>query len=238
MGSWDETCSLTRTGIGGGDPCVRVRFEFPHGERGTYLAKIATGEFPGILEEDYRSVAGIDVGHYDDYGMMKEDYHVRPECDHAVWFHREAWDFAAAWARRSIGRDLTPADWYGVSDQMRRSFERQKAQAERAGVAVSPYVLEQLRPWPERMAEFAAMSRLGRWSRRSVWAYERGPQGWNEEWEVNAEVQALSRKLLGAPLLALQREMVADGDDPNEYPFHEADPRTVFPDLTPTPAAR
>lgn len=229
MGSWDESCRLTHVGIGSGDACVRVRVVVPEGKLPQLHQLIATGEFPWSTQ--WRWIKSIDFGHYDDYGRMKEDLGVDQESDHTIWFHQAAWDWAVEWAKADIDEPMNPRWWGGETPDQVKMWQNIIDTYTAMGKYIEPHILDYVKPWPERIGELLCVLRAGRWTRRNIWAYERGPQCWFEEWEANLELQRLSTKLLGKPLLKLHADMIADGDDPDTYPFNKRDPRKEFPSV-------
>ncbi len=86
MGSWDETCALTHTGIREGDPVVLVRITLDEG--GTRRVGSLTDTHLEWFFLLLPHVISIETGNYNDYGDIEGG---GPESTIKLFFHEDAW---------------------------------------------------------------------------------------------------------------------------------------------------
>jgi hypothetical protein len=109
MGSWQETCALTRVHIRHRDPVVAVVVR-PVTIGGTRIQLSPQDErdFFGSSSSRWRCIEYIDNGHYNDYGSLEEwaEPHPihHPAARDDIWmllFHERAWNLA-----QTLGPDI------------------------------------------------------------------------------------------------------------------------------------
>jgi hypothetical protein len=222
MGSWDETCALTHTGIREDDPVVLVRVKIEE----VHLRLVGhMGDAHQQLHYLWPYVRTVEAGAYDDYGDIKGLGLGSREDRDAIhlFFHEAAWDLAVAFVTAEQARD---ARWkkrngFEVRDELTVEamldrnptgdirFARDAVRF--AGIAAAADPTKQpeldfaraelqrlLDAIPARLGEFMKVCRMASMARIHLLPPASGPQFLSESLPYQTAVQGWSRAIVAA----------------------------------------